>query len=203
MSPLMKNTRVDTMLTDVFSLLSLFFLTVGRNRECPAIFSQIASMKQLLDHMSEASVYTEADLQPFTQRIKELHEIIKKDERENKHPLQLTKLMMRKLEGCQQVLSKIESSLSVLSVELLPIHQKLVQIRRELLILAANPKPAKADVKALQEELRNIESYVVLLRPCSPQETRRRQIPRARWLVCARGASNCRGYSRELLRDQQ
>lgn len=37
--------RLDTLLADVFSLLSLFFLTIGKGRECPATYSQIASMR--------------------------------------------------------------------------------------------------------------------------------------------------------------
>ena len=159
-SPLVKTTRIDTMLADVFSLLSLFFLAVGRSRECPAMFCQISCMKQLLDHLSECGVYTETDLTPFATRIVELREIIKSDEHENKHPMQLTKLMMRKLEGCQKVLDRLQESLSVLSVELLPIHKKLVTIRRQLFSAAASPKPAKGDVKALQDELRLIEACV-------------------------------------------
>ncbi|WFD28615.1 hypothetical protein MNAN1_003628 [Malassezia nana] len=153
-----KNTRVDTMLVDVFYLLSLFFLTVGRSRECPALFSQIGCMKQLLDHLDESAVYTEADLKPFVARIQELREIVRNDERENKHPPQLTKLMSRKLEACQQLTNKLQNALSVISVELLPIHQKLVQIRRQLNAAAARPKPPKAEVRQLQEELRMIQS---------------------------------------------
>ena len=102
---LAKNTRVDTMLVDVFYMLSLFFLTIGRGRECPAMFSQIGCMKQLLDHMDESAVYTEADLMPFVSRIQELREMIKNDERQNKHPPQLTKLMSHKLEACQRVVN--------------------------------------------------------------------------------------------------
>lgn len=37
--------RVDTMLADVFHLLSLFFLTIGKGREAPATYSQIASIR--------------------------------------------------------------------------------------------------------------------------------------------------------------
>jgi hypothetical protein len=37
--------RLDTTLSDVFSLLSLFFLTIGKGRECPATYCQIASMR--------------------------------------------------------------------------------------------------------------------------------------------------------------
>ena len=152
-----KNTRVDTMLVDVFYLLSLFFITVGRSRECPALFSQIGCMKQLLDHMDEGAVYTEADLKPFVARIQELREIVKRDEHENKPPPQMTKLMTRKLEACQQVVNRLQNSLSVISVELVPIHQKLVSIRRQLNAAAARPKPPKGDVKQLQEELRKID----------------------------------------------
>ncbi|WFD44236.1 hypothetical protein MPSI1_002902 [Malassezia psittaci] len=156
-APLIRNTRVDTMLVDVFYLLSLFFITVGRRRECPAMFSQIGCMKQLLDHLDESGVYTESDLKPFASRIEELDEIIKRDEREKKHPPQLTKLMRRKLDGCQQIVNKLENKLSVLSVELLPIHQKLVSIRRQLFAAAASPKPQRAEVKQLQEDLRKID----------------------------------------------
>lgn len=153
-----KNTRVDTMLVDVFYLLSLFFLVVGRSRECPAMFSQIGCMKQLLDHMVESAVYTEADLKPFETRIQELREIIKNDERQNKHPPQLTKFMSRKLEACQQVIDKLQSTLSIISVELVPIHQKLVNIRRQLNVAAAKPKPPKAEVRQMQDELRRIDA---------------------------------------------
>ncbi|KAG8863618.1 hypothetical protein FRC20_010660 [Serendipita sp. 405] len=37
--------RVDTTLADVFSLLSLFFLAIGRTKECPAIYSQVTSIR--------------------------------------------------------------------------------------------------------------------------------------------------------------
>jgi hypothetical protein len=39
------NNRVDATLADAFTLLSLFFLTIGRTREGPATYSQIASMR--------------------------------------------------------------------------------------------------------------------------------------------------------------
>jgi hypothetical protein len=37
--------RVDTIIADVFSLISLMFLTVGKSRESPAIYCQITSMR--------------------------------------------------------------------------------------------------------------------------------------------------------------
>ena len=37
--------RLDTILADVFGLLSLFFLTIGKTKECPATYCQIASIR--------------------------------------------------------------------------------------------------------------------------------------------------------------
>ncbi|PWN25756.1 hypothetical protein BDZ90DRAFT_233766 [Jaminaea rosea] len=152
-----QHNRVDTTLQDVFSLLSLFFLTIGKSRETPATFSQLGSMKQLLDHMAESGIYTEADLEPFEKRLSELREIIRRDSDQGKHPAQLTKLMMRRLEGCAKVLQQLQGTLSVLSVELVPIHQKLVSIRRQIAAAAARPKPARQEIRKLQDELRAID----------------------------------------------
>lgn len=157
-SPVLQQNRVDTTLNDVFSLLSLFFLTIGRSRESPATFSQLGCMKQLLDHLQESGIYTEADLQPFGARLSELREIIRKDGEGGRHPPQLTKLMTRKLDVCETMLRKLESTLKVLSVELVPIHQKIISIRRQLAAAAAKPKPARAEIKQLQEELRKIDA---------------------------------------------
>lgn len=58
----------------------------------------------------------------------------------------------------ERVLDSLFKSLSVLSVELVPIHQRLVSMRRQLSMLSALEKPPKAEVKALVEELRKIDS---------------------------------------------
>lgn len=150
--------RVDQVLNDVFTLVSLFFLTIGKTKESPGTFCQIASMRQLLDHMNESGIYTQQDLQPFCQRLNVLKMIIRKDKEEGRHPEAIFKLMMRKLEDTERLLQTLLKSLSVLSVELVPIHQRLVHIRRQLAALAIQLKPSKNDIKPLVEELRKIDS---------------------------------------------
>jgi len=150
--------RLDTTLADVFSLLSLFFLTIGKNREAPATYSQIASIQQLLDHINESGVYGESDLLPFKHRLADLRQIIRKDADAGLQPNAMIKLLERKLDKCDASLKALEQSLSELSPELVPIHQKLVTIRRQLAAIAAKSKPSKADMKPLLEELRNIDS---------------------------------------------
>jgi hypothetical protein len=69
------------------------------------------------------------------------------------------------------ILSDLQDSLSVLSVELVPIHQRLVTLRRQLVALAAKPKPFKADLKPIMDELRKIEKYVAHLYRCEHTKT--------------------------------
>ncbi|KAG8861396.1 hypothetical protein FRB96_002845 [Tulasnella sp. 330] len=163
--------RLDKTMSDVFSLLSLFFLRIGKTRECPATYCQIASIRQLLDHMNESSSFTDADLKPFRARLNELRHIVVSDKESGKHPEAMTMLLERKLNACDVVLTQLHESLSVLSVELVPIHQKLVALRRHLVALAAKQKPSKADLKPLQEELRKLDSKRVNDRFLGPDGT--------------------------------
>ncbi|KAF9531718.1 hypothetical protein CPB83DRAFT_848609 [Crepidotus variabilis] len=152
------NNRLDTTLADVFSLLSLFYLTIGKTRDAPATYCQIASMRQILNHMNESAVYNETDLAPFHKRLAELRQIVQQDAESNKHPKAITKLLERQLNETDAVVKQLQDSLSVLSPELQPVHQKLVTIRRQLVALAAKEGSQKAELKPLLEELRKIES---------------------------------------------
>ncbi|KIM90620.1 hypothetical protein PILCRDRAFT_812376 [Piloderma croceum F 1598] len=149
------NNRLDTTLADVFSLLSLFYLTIGKTKDTPATYSQIASMRQILNHMNESAVYNESDLVPFHRRLNELRQIVQHN---TKHPDALTKLLERQLNECDGILRSLQESLAVISVELTPIYEKLVTIRRQLVALAAKEGSHKAELKPIQEELRKIDS---------------------------------------------
>ncbi|KAJ7937596.1 hypothetical protein B0H13DRAFT_2302754 [Mycena leptocephala] len=75
-----------------------------------------------------------------------------------------TKLLERQLNKCDATVHSLKDNLSVLSVDLIPIHQRLVTIRRvlqmshKLVALTAKDGPHKAEIKPLQEELRKIDS---------------------------------------------
>lgn len=171
-------------------------------------------------------MYTEKDLQPFRTRLQELGQVIATEtENEQLHPA-MEKLLTRKLEDCgswtppssswermkadsvvlERVLNELFRSLSVLSVELVPIHQRLVQIRRQLSSFAALEKPPKAEVKAIVEELRKIDRSGQSSRACpagalqlillrSPQQTSGWEVLGSRGLFSAYGSgvsSSCR-----------
>ncbi|SCZ87484.1 BZ3500_MvSof-1268-A1-R1_Chr2-2g04950 [Microbotryum saponariae] len=155
--------RVDTTLNDVFQLLSLFFLTIGKSRESPATYSQLATMKRLLSHLTESGVFTEADLKPFQKRLLELKEIIvtgcdsDASPEEGKREEGLTRLLMNKWNDCDRMLQSLVASLSQLSPELAPVHQRLITLRRLLASIAARPRPTAGDVANILTELRAIE----------------------------------------------
>jgi hypothetical protein len=54
-------------------------------------------------------------------------------------------------------LNELLNSLSYISVELVPIHQRLVSIRKELASMTAESKPNRTEYKAILEELRKID----------------------------------------------
>jgi hypothetical protein len=57
-----------------------------------------------------------------------------------------------------EILKEMMESLSVLSPELVPLHQRLVTMRRQFAGLAAKENPSKVDLNALLDELRKIDS---------------------------------------------
>ncbi|KAK0239070.1 hypothetical protein EDD85DRAFT_529935 [Armillaria nabsnona] len=152
------NNRLDTTLADVFTLLSLFYLTIGKTRDTPAIYSQLASMRQILNHMTESAVYNESDLAPFQRRLSDLRQIVQRDASTGKHPEALTKLLERQLGECDGIVRDLQEGLAVLSDELVPIHEKLVTLRRKLVALGSREGSHKAELKPIMEELRKIDS---------------------------------------------
>ncbi|KAI5999402.1 hypothetical protein F5J12DRAFT_277556 [Pisolithus orientalis] len=152
------NNRVDTTLADVFSLLSLCYLTLGKTKECPAAYSQLASMRQILTHMEESGLYNESDVLPFQRRLQELRSMVQHDAESGKHPEAMTKLLERQLNELDAIVRSLQESLSDISVELIPIHQRLITIRRQLVALAVKEGSHKAELKPLAEELRKIDS---------------------------------------------
>ncbi|GAA5829921.1 hypothetical protein JCM3766R1_006702 [Sporobolomyces carnicolor] len=168
--------RVDTILNDVFQLLSLFFLRIGKSRESPATFCQLGTMKRLLTHLNESGIYTEADLKPYQSRLKELKEIIKdgdpnnldRDQEERRGTDQevedelerdkaMTRLMFQKWDACDKLVKKLSTSLTQLSPELYPLHQRLITLRRSLASIAARPRPQVSDLNPILTELRQID----------------------------------------------
>ncbi|KAI0923877.1 hypothetical protein AcV5_009295 [Taiwanofungus camphoratus] len=108
--------------------------------------SAFVNMPQILEHMDESGIYNESDLAPFHRRLAELRDILRSDMESGKHPAAMTTLLERQLNECESVLRRLQDSLAVLSPELVPIHERLVNIRRQLVALAAKETATEAAV---------------------------------------------------------
>ncbi|AEY96201.1 FADL019Wp [Eremothecium gossypii FDAG1] len=152
--------RVDSVLDDVFQLLSLSFLTVGLKNTAPATYASLSTVQRLLEHMEEANVYTYSDLRPIKERLDEIGEIVEKNsymsmvedeapldelaEEKRLNKLEEDLLVRAKLQHCVDSYQKVKSKPATIPPELQPLSDKLFHIRRELLSLAASAKTDRA-----------------------------------------------------------
>lgn len=69
----------------------------------------------------------------------------------------MTKLLLSKWDICDRLLTKLVGSLSQLSPEMAPLHQRLITLRRLLASIAARPRPQASEVVNILAELRAID----------------------------------------------
>ncbi|ODV90536.1 hypothetical protein CANCADRAFT_107746 [Tortispora caseinolytica NRRL Y-17796] len=150
--------RLDTVLEDVFQLLSLCFLTVGLNRAAPATYASLSTVQRILEHLKEVRIYSENDLRPIRTRLEEIKTIVKNDSGEESP--EVVRLLKTKIDVAESSLKELEDSLSKISPDMMSLLGRLVQLRRDMFRTTANNK-AGLSIKQLndiKEELRRIEA---------------------------------------------
>ncbi|KAF1940846.1 hypothetical protein EJ02DRAFT_455647 [Clathrospora elynae] len=122
--------KVDYMLDDCFQLISLAYLTVGKNHEPPAVYSYISTIKRLLDHLKEATFYSQKDLEALDKNLQDCRRYVERG-REEYSPHLLT-LLDARIKVCEEVLAELKLNLSELTPELTAKWEMLVSILRSL-----------------------------------------------------------------------
>ncbi|KAH8550871.1 hypothetical protein BGW37DRAFT_496268 [Umbelopsis sp. PMI_123] len=151
--------RLNDVLDDVMSLLSLFFMSIGKTREIPAVYAQLVTVKQYLDQLVEMGVYTEALLIPTEGRLKDIESIINLNSGKPGTTAAVTSLVRRKLTKCKASLQKLLASLHEVSPDLKPIQNELVELRRQLSVLAGRACGfSDVDIQEIQKRLRSIDN---------------------------------------------
>lgn len=121
---------MDRVLDGCFQLLSLFFMTIGRNNEAPAAYALTSTIKRLLDHITEVDLYSEKDLTHISHTLDRLRENVKNAELS--YSPKLITLLRNRIELCQASLTNLQSRLDRLGEGLPAIHEKLISILRSL-----------------------------------------------------------------------
>jgi hypothetical protein len=129
-APLTGITVVDRVLDGCFQLLSLFFMTIGRNNEAPAGYALSSTIKRLLDHLTEVDLYSAKDLVHLSSTLEKLRVIVKNAD--GTYSEKLITLLANRIEICQGLLSNLQSRLDRLGGDLPSTHEKLISILRSI-----------------------------------------------------------------------
>lgn len=131
-----------------FQLLSLFYLTIGRNNEAPAAYSLTSTIKRLLDHLKEVDLYSAKDLASLKSTLEELAtsiaNAIKEPSPEKQHSPYLLELLQKRVERCQGTLAILQHRLHRIADPLLPTYEKIISILRQTSL--ANTKSKVCDI---------------------------------------------------------
>ncbi|KAI9829200.1 MAG: hypothetical protein M1826_005795 [Phylliscum demangeonii] len=147
--------RVDRILDDCFQLISLFFLTIGRNQEAPAVYATTSTVKRLLDHLKEVSFYGAKDLESIDHTLEKIEGIIERA-KDSSSPDLLT-LLMAKVQACRARLADLHKHIAGLSPQLAPLHEKLISILRSIAAANTRQQFSSAEVKGYQKQLLEIQ----------------------------------------------
>lgn len=151
----LEQNKVDYMLDDCFQLISLAYLTVGKNHEPPAVYSYISTIKRLLDHLKEATFYSPKDIDGLSKNLADCRRYVERGQ--DKYSPHLLTLLDARIKVCEETLAELQLNLSQLTPELTPKWDKLVSILRTLAGLNARSKFPLDEVEEYSEELEKLQ----------------------------------------------
>lgn len=121
---------VDKVLESCFQLISLFFMTIGRTTEVPAAYALTSTIKRLLDHLTEAGLFSSKDLDSIASTLGKLDGILK--DADSRHSPYLVELLANREELCKSMLANLRKQLDRLEEPLQAIHEQLISIMRSM-----------------------------------------------------------------------
>ncbi|CAO0799900.1 unnamed protein product [Mucor circinelloides] len=158
--------RLNDVLDDIMALLSLFFMSIGRNRESPAVYVQLVTVERYLDQLSHMGTYTDTILLENQERLEDIENILYSDSSDST----FVKVLKHKLEKCKSALSVLLANTQDVSESLKPLHEELISLRRKLALLAQKPTGyTAAEVNEIQEKLRELDNAKLQLFESNPK----------------------------------
>ncbi|KAF5018900.1 hypothetical protein F66182_9095 [Fusarium sp. NRRL 66182] len=150
----------NRLLESCFQLLSLFYLTIGRNNEAPATYAMTSTVKRLLDHLVESDLYSAKDLGSIKSTLEDLsksiHEAANDPSPDKRHPPYMLTLLENRVELCNTTLAKLQKRLERLPNYLLETHEKMISILRSISLANTKSKFSTSEVKKLRNQILDI-----------------------------------------------
>lgn len=108
-------------------------MTIGRNNEAPAAYALTSTIKRLLDHLTEADLFSAKDLESLTQTLNTLSRNVELAESGgSQHPPYLTALLRNRLDNCRVAIAVLEKRLDRLAPPLHALHEKCISCLRSI-----------------------------------------------------------------------
>ncbi|KAI1081211.1 hypothetical protein F5B20DRAFT_78968 [Whalleya microplaca] len=147
--------QVDRVVDSCFQLLSLFFMTIGRNNEAPAAYALTSTIKRLLDHLTESNLFSAQDLESMSQTLEHLSEILHATSNTKSAPF-LETLIANRIDRCRASLSNLQKKIEDVGEPLRPTADKLVSILRQMAVANTRSKFSAAEIRKREAELNEI-----------------------------------------------
>ncbi|CAG9947417.1 unnamed protein product [Clonostachys rosea f. rosea IK726] len=152
--------RVDRVMESCFQLLSLFYLTVGRNNEAPAAYALTSTIKRLLDHLTESDLYSAKDLESISSTLTKLATLLNEpadgEDSEKQHWPYLVEMVKNRVELCQATTAKLQQRLERFGECLLSKHERIISILRSISLANTKSKFPTHEVERLRNKLLEI-----------------------------------------------
>ncbi|KAK6337685.1 hypothetical protein TWF696_001171 [Orbilia brochopaga] len=143
-------------LEDILLLLSLAYMTVGKNNEPPAVYSILVVIRILLYHLTTAAVYSRHDLKTLEAKFHDIACILERGK--EKYDSMWSDFFESQLDECRRALIPVKRNLDGLSHHLDPLYEKLVSLYRQITAAGSRPKVVQSEIKELQERILEIEN---------------------------------------------
>ncbi|KAK3365695.1 hypothetical protein B0T24DRAFT_396307 [Lasiosphaeria ovina] len=151
-----RENRLDRVLESCFQLLSLFFMTIGRTTEAPAAYALTSTIKRLVDHLTEAGLFSAKDLDSISNTLGNLDAILKNPN--SAHSPYMVELLANRVGLCKTSLANLRKQLQQWDEPLPAIHEKLISILRSMSLASTKAKFSTTEVQKLQAQLKEIEA---------------------------------------------
>ncbi|RYP78395.1 hypothetical protein DL771_000580 [Monosporascus sp. 5C6A] len=149
--------RVDRVVDSCFQLLSLFFMTIGRNNEAPAAYALTSTIRRLLDHLTEADLFSAKDLESMSHTLDHLSEIVHNASSNKSAPF-LETLLANRISRCRASLNSLQQKLEEIAEPLRPTAEKLVSILRQMAGINTRSKFNPKEIHKLRSQLDEISA---------------------------------------------
>ena len=113
-------------------------MTIGRNNEAPAAYALTSTIRRLLDHLTEADLFSAKDLESMSHTLDHLSEIVHSSDTESA-PL-LETLLANRIERCRVSLESLQKKIGDIAEPLRPTAEKLVSMLRQMAVVNTRTK---------------------------------------------------------------